>query len=367
MKYLETVPVQPHTAGEEWMIDIDKFKLLLAEGNKQREEHARLVREAKLATGFGNLKNRREVERMLRPLLTNAGFDVDELNKLLAQQQIERRQNFEKQQSDAADHSAADREAFHRSIEEGFQASEYLKNLPFDTGGLASLITLPTPFLIWEWPHLDQSLVRGQLEPLKSFAKFLLNVPAYSFDNDNGSGETEVSFYFLWENESDYIAIVKCFSVVGLNGSCDLEANNGILSGDTMTLSMDAWLYPVSYWLPLPPGGNITNLRMQGDPLQHQQILYNLTATGGYIFGDAGSAGKIFSNASYGMSYGQYGGISIPGRATALFEVNVKFSYSWDGNTLPDQIKADFADDRKNYSIECPLVVLQLLTAPPKA
>jgi hypothetical protein len=349
------------------MIDVDKFKLLLAEGDEQRQEHAKLVREANLSHRSQNLKNRRDVEKLLRPLLAKAGLDVDELNKLLASQQAERRHNFEKQEAEVAKHSAAAREAFQRSIEEGYQASEYLKNLPFGTEGLASLITLPTPFLVWEWPHLDQSLVRAHLEPLKSYAKFLVDVPAYSFDNDSGSGETEVSFYFFWENESDYIAIVNCFSVVGLNGSCDLEANTGFFSGDTMSLSMDAWLYPISYWLPLPPGGNITNLRMQGDPLQHQAILPDLTATGGSIIGETGSAGQIFKASSYGMSYGAYGGVSIPGRATALFEVNVKFSYSWDGNTLPDEIKADFADDRKNYSIACPLVVLQLLTAPPKA
>lgn len=55
----------------------------------------------------------------------------------------------------------------------------------------------------------------------------------------------------------------------------------------------------------------------------------------------------------------------LPGRATAIFEVNLKLSYSSQGNTLPDEIKAYFADDRMNYSIECSLVAHQLLTGPP--
>jgi hypothetical protein len=355
--------VDDHVNGGTFMIDIEKFKLQLAEGNEQRQEHRKLVKQANLAPRLQDVNSRREVQRVLTPLLTRAGLDIDQFDKMLAAQQTERRSNFEKQKAEVARNSTAEREAFRRFIEEGYKSSEYLRNL----GGLSTIITLPTPFLIWEWPHMDQSLVGAHVEPLKSYAKFLVDIPAYSFDNDTGSGETELSFYFFWENESDYIAIVNSFSVVGLNGACDLEANNGIVSGDTMSLSMDAWLYPISYWQPLPPGGNITNLRMQGDPLQHQQILADLTATGGSIFGDAGSAGQIFNAASYGLSYGQYGGISIPGRATALFEVNVKFSYSWNGNTLPDEIKADFADDKNNYNIQCPLVALQLLTAPPKA
>jgi hypothetical protein len=339
------------------MFDVEKFKLLLAQGNVPRQRH--------VPRRSQNQKNRRELEKILLPLMTQAGIDVDELNKLLALQQAARRENFEKEKAEVASHSVAEREAFHRSIEEGYKASEYLKNLPFDSGALGNILTLPTPFLVWEWPHGTQCLQRSHLEPLKSYAKCLLDFAAYSSDNDNGSGGTEVSFYFFWENNSDFISIVKAFSVVGLNGSCDLEANKGFWSGDTMKLSIEASLYPISYWEPLPPGQNITNLRMQGDPAQHNLILDNLTAEGGSILGDFGSADKIFSNNSYGVSYGQYSGISIPGRATALFEVCMSFTYSWDGNTLPDEIKADFADDKKNYNIECPLVALQFLTAPP--
>jgi hypothetical protein len=345
--------------------DIEEFKRVLSVATKQRQEQSKQLQEARLSSGSQSLKNHRDVEKILRPLLTKADVNIQKLDKLLAQNQVERRQNFQKQQADLAEYASAQREAFHRAIEEGYKSSEYLRNLPLNAGGLSSIIALTTPFLIWEWPHLDQSLVRSHIEPLKSYAKFLVDVPAHSFDNDSGSGETEVSFYYFWENESDFLAIVNCFSVLGLNGACDLEANTGFFSGDTMSLSIDAWLYPVAYWQPLPPGGNITNLRMQGDPQQHQQVLNDLTATGGSIFGDTGSAEKIFSATPYGLSYSSFGGVSIPGRATAIFEVNLKLSYSWQGNTLPDEIKADFANDRLNYGIECPLVALQLLTAPP--
>jgi len=41
--------------------------------------------------------------------------------------------------------------------------------------------------------------------------------------------------------------------------------------------------------------------------------------------------------------------------------------YSWDGNTLPDEIIADFAHETHHYNVQCPIVVLQFLTAPPMA
>ena len=109
------------------------------------------------------------------------------------------------------------------------------------------------------------------------------------------------------------------------------------------------------------------SLRVQGDPLQHQSVLDQFTATGGgQIFGGgADYENKIFSTTPYGVSYGSYGGLSVPPGATAGFEVDLTINYSWNGNTLPDEIKADFADDNLHYYVGCPLVVLEFLTAPP--
>ena len=86
------------------------------------------------------------------------------------------------------------------------------------------------------------------------------------------------------------------------------------------------------------------------------------------MFGSASDSGpQVFSATPVGLSFGSgaFGGIAIPGRATALFEVSLKISWSWDGNTLPDEILADFANDTLHHRVECPIVVLQLLTAPP--
>jgi hypothetical protein len=345
--------------------DVSQFKLALAAARDRDRDEAKLSPGAGVPGHSQSLKNRRAIEQLIKPALAKAGLDIIKLNELLAQNQSERRKLFQAEKAAAAHSAAAQRNAFHQSVDEGAKAIQYLANPPANAGwGLSSLVALTTPFLIWEWP-LDVALVGTHIEPLRSRARIKLDVPAYAFDNDSGSGRREFSFFFFWTNASPFLAVVKCFSVLGLNGACELYANAGITSGDKMSLSIDAYLYPVSYWLPLPPGGDIRSLRMQGDPLQHQSVLNNLTAEGGVIFGDPGTQTRQFSAVSAGMSYQSFGGLQIPAGKTALFEVNLTLSYSWDGNTLPDEIIADFADDHLQYSVECPLVVLQFLTQPP--
>lgn len=351
--------------------DVSQFKLALAATRERERKRSKVPLKGKIpvkgkySKRSHRLKSQEAIEKLIKPSLAKAGLDVAKLDQLLAQNQTKTRKLFQAEKAGAAKSALFQGKAFHHAIDEGQKALKYLAN-PANTGfgGLSRLVTLTTPFLIWEWP-LDQSLVGSHIEPLKSSARIRLDIPAYAFDDDSGSQKREFSFYFLWANQTPDLAVVKCFSVLGLTGACELYANAGIFSGDSMSLSIDAALYPVAYWLPLPPGNDIRGLRIQGDPLQHQLVLNNLTAQGGHIFGHSGSQNKTFSHASYGMSYGSYGGVQIPGGATALFEVTLTLTASWDGNTLPDEIIADFADKSLAYSVECPLVVLQFLTQPP--
>jgi hypothetical protein len=350
--------------------DIAQFKRTLTAATAPRRDASTVLREAGIAEGKQRLKHRQAVGHVLKPFLTKAGLDVDTLDKVLAQNQSELRSHFQQQKAAVAKHSSAERDAFRHAVELGYEATQHLANRPRPAdvgfGGLSSVVTLTTPFLIWEWPHPSPDQLRDyNIQALNSYAKILVDIPVNSFDNDSGSDSREFSFFFYWPNETGYLAIVQVFSVLSLNGACELAANAGVFSGDKMELWLDAWLYPIQYWLPVPPGGDLRNLRLQGDPLQHQQALNDLTAEGGHIFGGAGYAHATFPATPYGLSYGSYGGVTIPANATAVFEVTLTVKYQWSGNTLPDEIKADFADNNLHYYVGCPLVVLQFLTAPP--
>lgn len=347
-------------------IDVSQFKLALSAVNERRRENSKLLQQADLSGGSQRLKNQQAVEQILKPFLTKAGLDADKLNKVLEQNQTELRRNFRKQKADAAKYLASERDAFRRAIDLGHKATQDLAKAPAAAGfgGLSSLVSLTTPFMIAEWPQPSDQLKASVIQPLNSYAKILIDIPVYGFDNNSGSDKREFSFYFSWDNQTGFLSVVKVFSVLSLDGSCEVAANSGFFSGDSMNPTLDAWLYPVQFWLPVPPGGDLRDLRLQGDPLQHQQAL-NLTATGGGFFGHADYETQIFSTAPYGLSYGSFGGVEIPAGATAVFEVNLAVAYTWQGNTLPDEIKADFADDNLHYYVGCPLVVLEFLTAPP--
>lgn len=344
--------------------NISQFKQALVEARER--ERARLkIQKPALAPRAPRPRPPSAVEDLIKPALVKSGLDVTKLDQVLAHKQAQARQLFDAHKAEAAKIGSVQNKAFHGMIDQAQEAIQYLAKPPADVHfELSNLVSLTTPFLIWEWP-LDESLVDTHIEPLRSRARINLDIPIYSFDDDSGNRTIEYSFYFFWQNSSPFLAVVKCFSVLALNGACRLEANAGIFSGDRSSLTIEAHFFPLSFWIPLQPGQDIRSLRAQGDPLQSVTVLNNLTATGGHIFGNAGHAERTFSNTSVGVSFGSFGGFSIPGNSTAVFEVNLKLIASWDGNTLPDEIVAEFADQNLQHSVECPIVVLQFLTQPP--
>ena len=346
--------------------DVAKFKRALSAAREPRGDDSTVLREAEVSEGSQRLKNRQAVGQVLKPFLTKAGLDVDQLNTVLAQNQNALRSNFQQQKAAAAKYSSLKQDALRHALELGRKSLAHPATGPATVGGgLSSLLALPQPLLVWEWNPLGQ-LKDFVIQPFNSYAKILVDIVVYSGTlNNSGSDENEISFFFFWTNTTGYLAVVNVFSVLSLNGACELAANSGFFSGDQMTLSLDAWLYPLQLWRTIPPGGNMKSLRLQGDPQQHQSVLSQFTATGGGFFGGADYENRIFTTTPYGLSYGSYAGVSVPAGATAGFEVDLTINYSWNGDTLPDEIKADFADDKLHYYVGCPLVVLQFLTAPP--
>src|SRR5947208_10996605 len=141
--------------------NLSEFKQLLKTAGGRYHDHAVSSGQADLAYERQRVKSRRAVGQVLEPFLRKAGLDVDGLNKVLAHNQDELRRTFAKQKVEAAKHSAGQRNAFHHAIELGHKALEHLGNQPPAIGsGLSSLISLTTPFLIWEWPHPSPDQLR---------------------------------------------------------------------------------------------------------------------------------------------------------------------------------------------------------------
>jgi hypothetical protein len=341
--------------------DVARFKELLSASGTEPQEPSPQEQLA-VAQRAQTRRGQREVAQLLKPALAGAGVDLDRLDGLARENQRELRRIFQERKAAAARPASA---ATGGTGREPMRAA--LELLPAAAPGLSSLLALPQPFLVWEWPRsaLGQELVGAHLEPWRSSARINLDVPIYAFDDDGSSWRT-ISFYFYWANSGQYQAVVNCFTALALNGALDIQTNTGFFSGDFAELDVQAALYPLQYWRPLQPGQDLTSLRVRGDPSQVVPVT-TLSCQGGGLFGHPGHAAQLLTNKNVGPTFGTgLGGFVVPPQQTALFEVTVELTYRWSGHTLPDEIAADFSSQAA-YGVLCPVVVLQFLTQPPSA
>jgi hypothetical protein len=305
------------------------------------------------ASGSLVSKAQRSAGKMFGSVLSKAGFDIDKLNKIVAQNQNELRTRFQKQQAAAIKNFSRSETAYRQRIEARQKALGLLTQ-PF----VSTFITLDKPFLIWQLPHPELDIfIDSRIESMNSSIRILINT-------NSGSDNTQFVFYYLWENESEYAAVINAASSLVLNGFCEVAAAPGIFSGDSADLSMNAWLTTMRWsgWgTDLVTGAsNDQTVYPDYQPTQ-RQIIATLHAHGGHIFGGQGVDTQAFSFEPFDLSENF---IFVPGRAVTVFEVTFQLSYSFDdGGNISDLVAANFADN--GNAIFCPLVQLELLTAPP--
>jgi hypothetical protein len=172
-----------------------------------------------------------------------------------------------------------------------------------------------------------------------------------------GNDNTQFNFAFLWQNDNDYEAVVNVLTALILDGSCEVQAAPGFFSGDTTDLYMNTHLSLLQLWNQGPDAYQ---------PLDSQSVLH-LNAQGGGIFGLGGSPGKpeILQQAVYDLSYSS---LLVPPRESAVFEVDLAMSYSsGDLGNLSNWISVNSVSGNSGFLATCPVVFLELLTAPPTA
>jgi hypothetical protein len=331
---------------------IDELKRVLTAAHTERRRAAPGTRAAALSSQAQATTRRRGVEAHLRSFFTKAGLDVVKLDQMLGQIQRDEREAFARLAAEAATHSARDQQALRHAIAERRRAIELLNTVSIIPPAGPRRIVLDRPFLIWQTPRLEESLVDSKIESLHSSVKVRINT-------NTGSDFTQFNFYFFWENNSDFFAVVNVDTSLILNGFCEIEAVNGIFSGDKCFLELTGQLSLLELWD-----------QTSGQPAQpmfensQRKTAASLDASGGGIFSSADIKSQMFINDAVDLSYSIF---AVPGNSLAVFEVSlvVSFAFTDGGGDIADLIFVDFADDGANRSIICPSVNLELLTAPP--
>jgi len=283
---------------------------------------------------------RRDLRRRLQPLFADAGFNTNKINKLLASHEKKVRQLLKKQKA-KADKSFSRLKGQHREIiNNRRKALEHINGLPL----IITPIIIETPFNIVVEPA--GALVNDNIAPHNSWATF------FRFDNrDTPNPPTQdepappqqfvrIRFFFSWQNESDYAAVINATADLMLRGVCKVEEFGGWFSSGLTSLSMRAELTAYKSGTALGLGG--------------QQITY-VQAEGGGLFGDFNSR-QSFVNTTSHLSGGPF---IVNDHELVIFSVDVVAGWSIDEG----QIFVDFSKG-PDYGVTCPALVVGLLSPP---
>ncbi len=289
------------------------------------------VRKASFTEQARLAKLQRKFGKQLKPLLTDAGLDLKEIDAKLKSHQGEVRQWLKKDEAKTAKQFAMLEKQRQAGFDNTRRAIELIALQPF----LSTQIPVQTPFLISAKPA-------GILSDSQVAAGNNLAKAAFSIGQDTSNSTANVNFYFAWQNPSNFLAVINCSADLITNGLCGAWATPGFLFGGTASITVRAELTVFA--------GSIEISWQQGQTKQ----LASLTAHGGGIFG----LGDVLSTTISDTAHLSCQNIEVQGNQLIVFNVALTAEYSIDDGN----VSIDFASG--SQGIVCPGLTVELLTPP---
>ena len=314
---------------------IDKAKLKAAidkiKDRKRPElELLQMARQSKQA------KLRRKLGKQLRSQFEGATFDAEKIDQVLARNHTELAAALKEGGAAAAKKMGPIIKQQQQGIANTRKALEQIKFQPLAT----TPIPISTPFLIYATPV--GMLTDTHTEPFNNWAKFV-----YSSDQNTAYGSVVVNFYFAWQNNSDFLAVINCSTNLIANGLIEDTADPG-------------WFFPGSAWLSLWAQLTVflgaTTINYQGT--QRKQMGQVLTEAG---YSEIGSPGTINSQDVVGSFALSCSDIQVQPGQIVVFEVACRAEWWID---LGGSITLSFDFDPAGRQLMCPALQVDLLTAP---
>lgn len=281
-------------------------------------------------------KLRRKLGKQLRSAFEGAAFDASKIDKVLARNHAELSAVLKKADAAAAKRMAPIVRQQRQGIANTRRALEHIRYQPH----LTTTIPISTPFLIYATPV--GILSDTHTEPFNNWAKFF-----YTSDRNTGYDSVVVKFFFSWQNNSDFLAVINC--------KTDLIANGLLI--DT---AEPGWFFPGSAWLEtwarLTVYLGTTTINYQGT--QQRQMGQVYTEAGYSEFGAPGSINSEDIVDTFNLSCNN---IAVdPGRIV-VFEVACSADWWID---MGGSITLDFNSNQAGRQLVCPALQVELLTAP---
>jgi hypothetical protein len=281
-------------------------------------------------------KLRRKLGKQLRTEFAAASFDVRKIDNVLAGHKAELGAALKKADAAAAKRMVPIVKQQHQGIANTRKALEHIRY----QSHLTTTIPISTPFLIYATPV--GMLSDTHTEPFNNFAKFF-----YTSDRNTAYDSVVVKFFFAWQNNSDFLAVINCSTSLIANGLLIDTAEPG-------------WLFPGSAWIEawarLTVYMGSTTINYQGT--QQKQIGQVYTEAGYHEFGAPGSINSVDITGAFDLSCSN---IAVdPGRIV-VFEVACSADWWID---FGGSITVDFNSNPAGRQLVCPSLQVGLLTAP---
>jgi hypothetical protein len=319
----------PPYANRWSMPKISKAQLLraLSAAEKTRPVHANPF-QAPVVKRPHQLRGERALNELLVSSFAKGSLDLKKLKQIRDQHKTELRRVMEKEKRDAIKQAARARKILKARIAHQRQALQARLAAPLAP---PYPITLDKPFLIWASPR-SNILFDSRIQSGNSWAR--VEVASKSSNSD------KLSFYFLWNNPSDYHAVVNANTSLTLWGDCQAMAEGSLLHFYTPNFSgvvVTGYLYPWEWW--------------NQPPTLTQEDHEDLGGVGAQA-GLTDDSGLALLTGTYLLDTEQ---VVVAPNGTMVFEVAVAFDCTVVGG----------GSAHAAVEITCPSVELSLLTAPP--
>jgi hypothetical protein len=206
------------------------------------------------------------------------------------------------------------------------------------TSPIASRILLTKPFIIW--PSVGLQFSDTHYEAWNSWAKVLLST--------SGEATRDLTFYWLWENPSEYYTAVNIDTWVMVHGFALAATNGGVLNvdGQTSFIQGDVTLHVMEWWNQPPTEPALQSTQSAG-------VVSVLAQSNGFFdTGDVESA-TVFN--TFDLRCDQF---VMPPHGVGVFEVVLHLDYY-----APDG-SVEFNLSSGDLEVLNPFLMIEVLTMP---
>jgi hypothetical protein len=302
------------------VIEAEKNRLQTSNVRIDRARHPRL------------LSAERAGDEFLSEFFRSKGFDEKRFAALRKQHRAELDRVIEQEDADAIRRSARANRAVQAQIKSQTAALKQLRGskpfFPFP------LVTLDTPFLIWATPR-SNIISDSSIEPFNSWAKVRV-------ESSDSEGTHKLSFYYLWDNPSDFFAVINGSTFMGATGRLKASVSGGLSGIDPTSRFSFVWCsvnFALWSWWQQPPTSTPYTTHSLASVAEDAS------------FWDKSEAVSVADGFNLDQTH-----FLVPPQGVVVFEVTLQISYSnGDGKALADFESGDFR-------VTCPVVVVALLT-----